>query len=105
MLRLKILNLLFFSLFTVFLIVLFLVHFHSLCIYTTLLSIAISQYGVHHHLYADDTWLLNDFASPEYIRNIAILENTIAEVCSWMSANLLMLNPSKTDFLLIGFPI
>jgi hypothetical protein len=39
-----------------------------------------------------------------YIKNIAIHANTIAEVCSWMTANLLMLNPSKTDFLLIGLP-
>jgi hypothetical protein len=73
--------------------------------YTTLFSIVISQCGIHYHLYADDTRHLNLFASSEDIRHTAILENTIAEVCSWMSANLLMLNPSKTDFLLIGFPI
>jgi hypothetical protein len=34
--------------------------------------------------------------------NIAVLDNTIAKVCSSMSANLLMLNPSKIDFLLVG---
>jgi hypothetical protein len=32
------------------------------------------------------------------------LENTIVEVSSWMSANLLMLNPSKTELLLVGLP-
>jgi hypothetical protein len=53
MVRLKILNLLFFSFFTVFLVVLLLVHFYSFCIYTSLLSIVISQCGAHRHLYAD----------------------------------------------------
>ena len=50
------------------------------------------------------TQLFTSFTSSEFLTNIAILENTIAKVCSWMSANLLMLNPSKTDFLLIGLP-
>jgi hypothetical protein len=42
--------------------------------------------------------LLISFVSSEYLKNIAILENTIAKVCSWMSANLLALNPSN-DFM------
>ena len=50
------------------------------------------------------TQLFISFTSSEFLTNIAILENTIDEVCSRMSANLLMLNPSKTDFLLIGLP-
>ena len=73
-------------------------------LYTTPLSTVISQYGANHHLYADDTQLFISFTSSEFLKNIAILENTIDKVCSWMSANLLMLNPSKTDFLLIGLP-
>jgi hypothetical protein len=51
--KIKNLHHLFFSFFTVFLIVLFLLHFYSLCIHTTLLSIVISQCGAHHHLYAE----------------------------------------------------
>ena len=50
------------------------------------------------------TQVFISFTSSEFLTNIAILENTIDEVCSRMSANLLMLNPSKTDFLLIGLP-
>jgi Reverse transcriptase (RNA-dependent DNA polymerase) len=73
-------------------------------LYTTPLSTVISQCGAHHHLYADDTQLFISFTSSEFLKNTAILENTIAKVCSWMSANLLTLNPSKTDFLLIGLP-
>ena len=50
------------------------------------------------------TQLFISFTSSEFLTNIAILENIIDEICSRMSANLLMLNPSKTDFLLIGLP-
>jgi hypothetical protein len=70
----------------VFLIVLYLVHFYSLdSVYIIELSIVISQCGAHHHLYANDTRLLISFVSSEYVKNIAILENTVAKVCSWMS--------------------
>ena len=74
-------------------------------LYTTPLSTVISQCGAHHHLYADDTdQLFFSFTSLEFLKNTAILENTIDEACSWMSDNLLMFNASKTDFLLIGLP-
>ena len=73
-------------------------------LYTTPLSTVISKSSVHHHLYADDTQLFISFSSSEFLQNISVLENVISEVCSWMSANLLMLNPSKTDFLIIGLP-
>ena len=75
--------------------------------YTTPLSTIISKSSAHHHLYADDTQLFISFSSnkdKQFLENISLLENTIAEVSSWMSANLLMLNPSKTEFLLIGLP-
>jgi hypothetical protein len=73
-------------------------------LYTTPLSTIISKSSVHHHLYADDTQLFISFSSNKFLENVSLLENTIAEVSSWMSANLLMLNPSKTEFLLIGLP-
>ena len=73
-------------------------------LYTTPLSTIISKSSVHHHLYADDTQLFISFSSTKFLENVSFLENTIAEVSSWMSANLLMLNPSKTEFLLIGLP-
>ena len=73
-------------------------------LYTTPLSTVISKSAAHHHLYADDTQLFISFSSTKFIQNVSVLENTIAEVSSWMSANLLMLNPSKTEFLLFGLP-
>jgi Reverse transcriptase (RNA-dependent DNA polymerase) len=57
-----------------------------------------------HHLYADDTQLFISVASDKLRGNVYFLESAIAEVSSWMSANLLTLNPSKTEFLLIGLP-
>ena len=77
---------------------------YTFTLYTTPVSTVICQCGAYHHLYADDTQLFISFTSSEFLKNVAILENTIAEVCSWMFANLLMLNPSKTDFLLILLP-
>jgi Reverse transcriptase (RNA-dependent DNA polymerase) len=73
-------------------------------LYASPLSTIISKSSVHHHLYADDTQLFISFYSDKFRGNVSFLENAIAEVYSWMSANLLMLNPSKTEFLHIGIP-
>jgi len=42
--------------------------------------------------------------TPEFSANILHLQNIIDLVSQWMSANLLSLNQSKTEFLLIGLP-
>jgi hypothetical protein len=44
------------------------------------------------------------FSAPDFSQNLSHLETTIATVSTWMSANLLSLNQSKTEFLLIGLP-
>ena len=73
-------------------------------LYTTPLSSLITDCSVHHHLYADDTQLYLSFSTPNLSSNIKLLEDTISKVSSWMSANLLSLNPTKTEFLLLGLP-
>jgi len=73
-------------------------------LYTTPLSSLISDSSVGHHLFADDTQLFISFRAPEFSANILHLQNTIDLVSQWMSANLLSLNQSKTEFLLIGLP-
>jgi hypothetical protein len=73
-------------------------------LYTTPLSSLISDSSVKHHLYADDTQLFISFSAPDFSQNISHLETTIDTVSTWMSANLLSLNQSKTEFLLIGLP-
>jgi len=73
--------------------------------YTTPLSSLLSNSGINHHLHADDTQLLLSFRSfsPQfYPTNLVHLQAIIAQVSSWMSANLLALNPSKTEFMIVG---
>jgi len=73
--------------------------------YTTPLSSLISDSSVGHRLFADDTQLFITFRAPEFSANILHLQNTIDLVSKWMSANLLSLNQSKTEFRLIGLPV
>ena len=72
--------------------------------YTTPFSSLLSSTGINHHLYADDTQLFISFSPLSYPTNIIQLQSVIAQVSTWMSANLLILNPSKTEFLVIGNP-
>jgi hypothetical protein len=59
-------------------------------LYIIPLSNVISKSPAHHHLHAHDTQLFFPFTC-KFLSNISILEKTIADVCSWVSANLLML--------------
>ncbi len=72
-------------------------------LYTTPLSHLIAScFSVSHHLYADDTQLFTSFSASDSASGLSSLQSTISSVSSWMSANFLSLNPSKTEFLLIG---
>jgi hypothetical protein len=42
------------------------------------------------------------FSATEFCQNISHLENTISLVQKWMLSNFLSLNPSKTEFPIIG---
>jgi len=72
--------------------------------HTTPLSSLIFDSYITHHLYADDTQLLISFSALDFTVNIVHLTTTIGNVSAWMSANLLSLKQSKTEFLLIGLP-
>jgi len=84
-------------------------------LYTTPLSSLISQpeqqnhlqpqdVPVSHHLYADDTQLYISFRPADFSNVQSCLQRKIASISSWMASNFLSLNPSKTEFLLIGLP-
>jgi hypothetical protein len=74
-------------------------------LYTTPLSHLISAHSTDHHLYADDTQLFMSFHPNSFIQASSQLQLLLQHISDWMSANLLTLNPSKTEFLLIGLPL
>ena len=71
-------------------------------LYTTPLSTLISSHSLNHHLYADDTQIFLSFRPPDFHSNLTHLQDVLQCISSWMTANLLTLNSSKTEFLLIG---
>ena len=68
-----------------------------LIMYTTPLSTLISSCSLNHHLYLY-TQLFLSFL----LTHLDHLHNALDQISSWMTANLLTLNSSKTEFLLIG---
>ena len=72
--------------------------------YTTPLSSLLSATSVDHHLYADDTQFFISFSPSDFSASINHLQSVFSIISTWMSANLLSLNPSKTEFLVIGLP-
>ena len=73
-------------------------------LYTTPLSTLISSLSINHHLYADDTQLFMSFFPSDFTSSMDSLRLALHKISDWMSANLLTLNPSKTEFLLLGLP-
>jgi len=88
----------------VFLRVLFSVRFCSSCITRlhSVLSFHLSSLSLNHHIYADDTQLFLSLYSSYFDSSITHLQNALQAISPWMSANLLTLNISKTEFLLTG---
>ena len=72
--------------------------------YTTPLStlISFSYCFLSHYLYTDDTQLFVSFHPTDFDFSIDHLQNALNRISSWITANLLKMNSSKTEFLLIG---
>jgi len=70
--------------------------------YTTPLCTLISSLSLYHHLYTDDTQLFLSFHPSDFQASITHLQNALTQITSWTTSNLLLLNSSKTEFLLIG---
>jgi hypothetical protein len=73
-------------------------------LYTTPLSHLIRTCDINHHLFADDTQLYISFKPENFNEAMSALSNAFHSISNWMSANLMVLNPTKTEFLLIGTP-
>ena len=63
-----------------------------------------SDASIKFHFYADDTQLYISFSSSDSDQKLDHLSSVLDQVYSWFCANRLSVNPSKTEYLLIGTP-
>ena len=71
-------------------------------LYTTPLSHLLSESDVSFHFYADDTQLYISFTPDSQSSAMDLLTDTLDSVHTWLTSNMLSVNPSKTEYLLIG---
>jgi hypothetical protein len=74
------------------------------CLYTTPLASNFTQSLVTPHFYADDTQLYISFSASDVANSLLELTSTLDLTHQWLTSNRLSVNPSKTEFLLIGTP-
>lgn len=74
-------------------------------LYITPLSYLLAQSSINFHFYADDTQLYISFSNHDSDQKLAHLSSILDKVYSWFCANRLAVNPSKTEYLLIGTPL
>ena len=71
-------------------------------LYTTALSAIISNFDINHHLYANEIQIYMSLLVSIAKESLEKLQNCLMGVSTWMTGSKLKLNPSKTEFLLIG---
>jgi hypothetical protein len=74
------------------------------CLYTTPLSTTLSDFPVTPHFYADDTQLYISFSSADLTVSLQKLTSALDHTYTWLTTNRLSVNPTKTEFLIIGTP-
>ena len=71
-------------------------------LYTGYVSNIVSDLRLSHHSYADDTQLLDTFKPSEVHDSLERIAECTQHIKSWMTSNMLKLNDTKTEALLIG---
>ena len=72
-------------------------------LYTTPLSGAIIfSSDINHHIYADDTQIYMSLSVSNAKESLAKLQHCLMGLSAWMTGSKLKLDPSKTEFRLIG---
>src|SRR5207244_11166133 len=71
-------------------------------LYTNPLSHVLDDASIQFHFYADDTQLYISFSSSDSDQSLRHLSSFLEQVYSWFCSNRLSVNPSKTEYLLIG---
>ena len=74
-------------------------------LYTVPLGSLLDKQNLHYHLYADDTQLYLNFDQASSSQSFDLLSSALSSVQEWMTNNRLLLNPSKTEPLLLGTPV
>ena len=73
-------------------------------LYTTPLSHILNESQVQFHMYADDTQLYVSFSGSDSNQALSSLSSVLDRLYYWFCDNKLSINPSKTEFLLVGTP-
>jgi len=70
-------------------------------IYMLPLGNIIRKHGISFHCYADDTQIYISSRPDEYAK-LSKLTDCVKDIKDWMTRNFLLLNPDKTEVILIG---
>jgi hypothetical protein len=67
-------------------------------------STIITSLSFNRHLYADDTQLFMSFFPSDFTSSMDSFRIALHKISDWISANLIILNHSRTEFCLLGLP-
>ena len=70
--------------------------------YTDDLACLIHRHNLGHHLYADDTQLIDSVKIVDISSSISRLQLCIDEITTWCASRRLQLNPTKTELIWFG---